>query len=59
MMARGSNIPGHILTSHLPPPRRKKGDGPFIHREIYFKPKNSKETLFAQRTYPVALMADA
>jgi hypothetical protein len=59
MMARGSSIPGHILTTHLPPPRRKKGDGPLVHREIYFKPKNSKATLPAQRTCPVALMAGA
>jgi hypothetical protein len=58
-MARGSTIPGHILTTHLPPPRRKKGDGPLVHREIYFKPKNSKATLPAQRTCPVALMAGA
>jgi hypothetical protein len=59
MMARGSSIPGHILTTHLPPPRRKKGDGPLVHREIYFKPKNSKATLPAQTTCPVALMAGA
>jgi hypothetical protein len=59
MMARGSSIPGHILTTHLPSSRRKKGDGPLVHREIYFKPKNSKATLPAQRTYPVALMAGA
>jgi hypothetical protein len=58
-MVRGSSIPGHILTTHLPPPRRKKGDGPLVHREIYFKPKNSKATLPAQRTCPVALMAGA
>jgi hypothetical protein len=58
-MARGSTIPGHILTTHLPPPRRKKGDGPLVHREIYFKPKNSKATLPAQRTCPVAFMAGA
>jgi hypothetical protein len=59
MMARGSSIPGHILTTHLPPPRRKKGDGPLVHREIYFKPKNSKATLPAQTTCPLALMAGA
>jgi hypothetical protein len=59
MMARGSSIPGHILTTHLPLPRRKKGDGPLVHREIYFKPKNSKATLPAQRTCPVALMVGA
>jgi hypothetical protein len=58
-MARGSTILGNILTTHLPPPRRKKGDGPLVHREIYFKPKNSKETLSAQRTYPAAFMAGA
>jgi hypothetical protein len=58
-MARGSTIPRHILTAHLPPPRRKKGDGPLVHREIYFKPKNSKATLPAQRTCPVAFMAGA
>jgi hypothetical protein len=58
-MARGSSIPGHILTTHLPPPRRKKGDGPLVHREIYFKPKNSKATLPAQRTCPIALMPGA
>jgi hypothetical protein len=56
MMARSSSIPGHIITTHLPPPRRKKGDGPLVHREIYFKPNNSKATLSAQRTFPVALM---
>jgi hypothetical protein len=58
-MARGSTIRGHILTIHLPPPRIKKGDGPLVNREIYFKPKNSKETLPAQRTCPVAFMAVA
>ena len=57
-MARGSTIPGHILTTHLPPPTRKKGDGPLVHQEIYFKPKNSKVTLPTQRTCPIALMAD-
>jgi hypothetical protein len=56
MMARGSSIPGHILTTHLPPPRRKKGDGPLVHQEIYFKPNNSKATLPAQTTCPPALM---
>jgi hypothetical protein len=56
-MARGSTIPGHILTTHLPLPRSKKGDGPLVHQEIYFKPKNSKATLPTQRSYPVALMA--
>jgi hypothetical protein len=58
-MARGSTIPGHILTIHLPPPRRKKGDGPLVHREIYFKPKNSIATLAGQRTCPVAVIAIA
>jgi hypothetical protein len=58
-MARGSTIPGHILTTHLPLPRTKKGDGPLVHREIYFKPKNSKATLPTQRTCPVAFMAGA
>jgi hypothetical protein len=28
-----------------------------VHREIYFKPKNSKATLPIQRTFPVAFMA--
>jgi hypothetical protein len=58
-MARGSTIPGHILTIHLPPPRRKQGDGPLVHREIYFKPKNSMATLAAQRTCPLAFMVVA
>ena len=58
-MAIGSTIPGHILTIHLPPPRRKQGDGPLVHQEIYFKPKNSKATLPAQRTCPVAFMVGA
>jgi hypothetical protein len=30
-----------------------------VHQEIYFKPKNSKATLPAQRTYPIALMVGA
>jgi hypothetical protein len=55
-MARSSTIPGHILTTHLPPSRRKKGDGPLVHGEIYFKQNNSKATLPTQRTYPVAFM---
>jgi hypothetical protein len=55
-MAKGSTIPGHILTIHLPSPRSKQGDGPLVHREIYFKPKNSMATLAAQRTYPLAFM---
>jgi hypothetical protein len=59
MMARGSSIPGHILTTHLPQPRSKKGDGPLVHREIYFKPKNSKATLPAQTNCLPALMAGA
>jgi hypothetical protein len=59
MMARGSSILGNILTTHIPPPRRKKGNGPLVHREIYFKPKNSKETLPAQTTFPLALMVGA
>jgi hypothetical protein len=58
-MARGSTILGHIITTHLPPPRRKKGDGPLVDQEIYFKPNNSKATLPAQRTRPVALMDSA
>jgi hypothetical protein len=58
-MARGSTIPGNILTIHLPPPRRKQGDGPLVHREIYFKPKNSMATLAAQRTCSLAFMAVA
>jgi hypothetical protein len=28
-----------------------------VHQERYFKPKNSKATLLAQRTCPVSLMA--
>jgi hypothetical protein len=59
MMVRGSSIPGHILTIHLPLPRRKKGDGPLVHREIYFKPNNSKATLPAQTTCSPALMVGA
>jgi hypothetical protein len=59
MMARSSSIPENILTTHLPSPRRKKGDGPLVHLEIYFKPKNSKPTLPTQTTCPPALMADA
>jgi hypothetical protein len=59
MMARSSNIPGHILTTNLSLPRSKKGDGPLVHREIYFKPKNLKATLPAQTTSPLALMPDA
>ena len=59
MMTIGSSTPGHILTTHLPPPRRKKGDGLLVHREIYFKPKNSKATLPVQRTSPVTFMAGA
>jgi hypothetical protein len=42
-----------------PSAQEKKRDGPLVHREIYFKPKNSKATLPAQRTCPVAFMADA
>jgi hypothetical protein len=57
MMTRGSSTPGHILTTHLPPPRSKKGDGPLVHRVIYFKPDNSKATPPTQTTYPLALMA--
>jgi RNA-binding protein 8A len=30
-----------------------------VHREIYFKPKNSKATLPTQTTCPLALMAGA
>jgi hypothetical protein len=56
-MAKGSTIPRHIRTAHLPPPRSKKEDGPLVQREIYFKPKNSKATLPAKRTYVVASMA--
>jgi hypothetical protein len=56
-MAKGSTIPGHILTIHLPPPRRKKTDGPLVHQERYFKPKNSIATLAGQRTCPVAVIA--
>jgi hypothetical protein len=55
-MATGSTIPGHILTIHLSPATRKKQDGPLVHREIYFKPKNSMPTLAAQRTCPLAVM---
>jgi hypothetical protein len=56
-MARGSIIPGHIVTIHLPLPSSKKGDGPLVHREIYFKPKNPIATLAGQRTCPVAVIA--
>ena len=56
MIVRGSNIPGNILTTHLPLSRRKKGDGPLVHREIYFKPKNSKATPLAQIACPPTLM---
>jgi hypothetical protein len=56
-MARGSTIPGNIITIHVPPPRRKQGDGPLVHRERYFKPKKSMETLVAQTTYPLAFIA--
>jgi len=59
MMARGSSIPGHIVTTHLPLPKRKNKDGPLVHREIYFKPNNSKATLLTQTTRSVALMPDA
>jgi hypothetical protein len=59
MMSRGSSIPGNILNTHLPPPRRKKGYGPLVDREIYFKPKISKAILPTQRTCPLALMAGA
>jgi hypothetical protein len=55
-MARGSTIPWHILTIHLPPPRIKKVDGPLVHREIYFKPKNSIATLAGQRTCQVVVI---
>jgi len=58
-MARGSTILGHILTIHLPPPKIKKGYGPLVHREIYFKPKNSITTLVGQRTCPIAVIAIA
>jgi hypothetical protein len=58
-MARGSTIPGHILTIHLPLLWSKQGDGPFVRREIYFKPKNSMKTLASQRTCPLAFMAFA
>jgi hypothetical protein len=58
-MARGSTILGHIVIIHLPPPSSKKGDGPLVHREIYFKTKNSIVTLVGQRTYPVAIIAIA
>jgi hypothetical protein len=58
-MARGSTIPGHILAIHLPLSMRKQGDGPLVHQEIYFKPKNSMATLAAQRTCPLAFMAVA
>jgi hypothetical protein len=58
-MARGSTIPVHILTIHLPLPRSKQGDGPLVHREIYFKPKKSMAILNAQRTCPLAFMVVA
>jgi hypothetical protein len=59
MMTRGSSTPGHILTTHLPPPRSKIKDGPLVHREIYFKPKNSKATPLAQTACLPALMVGA
>jgi hypothetical protein len=59
MMARGTSIPEHILTTHLPPPMRNKGDYPLVHREIYFKQKNSNETLYAQTTFQLALIPGA
>ena len=55
-MVIGSTISGNILTIHLPPPRRKKGDGSLVHQEIYFKPKNSKATLPTHRTWPLSFM---
>ena len=58
-MTRTSSGPRHIITTHLLPPRRKKWDDPLVHQEIYFKPKNSKATLPAQRTNPIAFMAGA
>jgi hypothetical protein len=58
MMAIGSSILGHILTTHLPPPMSKNVYGALVHEEIYFKPNNSEETLPAQTTCPLALMDD-
>jgi hypothetical protein len=58
MMTRSSSGPGHILTTHLLFPRSKKGDGPLVHREIYFKPNNFKATPLAKTIRPLALMAD-
>ena len=58
-MARGSTIPAHILTIHLSPPTREKGDGPLVHWEIYFKPNNSNATLPAQTTFWLALIHGA
>jgi hypothetical protein len=56
MMAKGSNIPGHIIATHLSPARRKKRDGPLVHLEIYFKPNNSKATPPAQTNCLPTLM---
>jgi hypothetical protein len=58
-MARGSIILGHIITTQLPLPKGKNADGPLAHREIYFKPNISKETLPAHKTCPVAFMVEA
>jgi len=59
MMTRSSSSLGNILITHLPPPRSKRGDGPLVHREIYFKTKNSKETIPSQTTYHPASMVGA
>jgi hypothetical protein len=59
MMTRTSSGLGHIITTHLLPPRSKEGDGPLVRREIYFKPKNSKAKPLAQITRSPALMVGA
>jgi hypothetical protein len=59
MMTRGSSILGHILTTYIHPLRRKKGDCPLVHREIYFKTNNSKATPPSQTACPPAFIAGA
>jgi hypothetical protein len=58
-MARGSTIPGHILTAHLPPARRKKGDGPLVHSRDIFQAKEFQGNPACSENLPVALMAGA
>jgi hypothetical protein len=56
MMTISSSTLEHILPTHIPPPRRKNGDGPLVQQEIYFKTKNSKATPPAQTACLPALM---